>query len=782
MGKNKIRRTLVEFSVRRPKLVLLLVGAVTLLFMTQLPRMKTDTDPKNMLPATSGVRVWNGKVEKTFGLYEDTIVLGITNGKGVLNEGTLGRIKRITDGVLTLKGVAARDVSSFTTTDNVTVDGQTLKVGPLMTDVPKDSAGMGALRRDLFENPLFLNRIISGDGKATAIYIPLEKGANGKEIADRIREIVKREGGGGDSYYIAGDPVARDTFGAEMFKLMGVFSPIAGMVMFAVAFWMFRSFFLSFAIMVPAMVIIIWSMGLVIGLGYPIHIMSSMGPVFLMAIATDSIHIFNEFYFRYKEKKDRRAAILETMDAVAVPLIYTDVTTAVGFGSLTLANIIPVRVFGLGVGFGTIALLLLSFTLVPAILTFAGEERLERAALKEDAEAGRASGLLRRLAALGVHRPKTVAAAGLVLFVIAAIGTSKIIVNNNLIEWFKYHSAIRTADRVLNKSLGGTSPGYIVAMANDDDFIKTPEAMNYLEGLQHYLERKLPVVGKTASVADYVKRINRVLHNDNPAFDAIPGNKDTIGQYLFLFGMSAKPADLDNMVDYPFRRANIWVQLKTWDAQAMRDVIRAVGQYKKAHPIAMEFKPAGIAYFNLVWNDEVLWDMLKGFVTALVVVFIILAFNFRSFKWALIGYVPLLFTILVIYGVVGFTGKDFDMPISVLSTLSLGMAVDFAIHFVSRFKRRLFALKAGEDGAPGKEMIADSLLWTAARPGKGIMRNAVLFAAAFSVMLFAPLTPYVTVGAFIVGMMMLSSLLTIIYLPALITLLSGWLFEGGLSG
>ncbi|MFZ6017471.1 MAG: efflux RND transporter permease subunit [Nitrospirota bacterium] len=354
-----------------------------------------------------------------------------------------------------------------------------------------------------------------------------------------------------------------------------------------------------------------------------------------------------------------------------------------------------------------------------------------------------------------------------------------------MVEWFKYDSEVRTADRVMNNALGGTSLGYVVAISEEEDFIKTPEAMRYIEGLQRHLER-LPVVGKTSSVVDYVKRINRVLHNDDPKYDIVPETKEVIGQYLFLFSMSAKPSDLDNVVDYPFKRANIWVQLKTWDAQAMRDVIKSVEEHKMANPTPMDFNPAGIAYFNLVWNDAVLWDMLRGFILALIVVFVILAFNFRSLKWAIVGYMPLLFTILLIYGVVGYIGKDFDMPISVLSCLSLGMAVDFAIHFISRFKQRL--VETQESGVRSQEkgklstldsrLLTDFLLWTAARPGKGIMRNAVLFASAFSVMMFAPLTPYITVGAFIVSMMMLSAIMTIIYLPALITLMQGWLFKG----
>ena len=764
--------SLVEFSVNHPKLIVVISVLITMLFLTQFPKMRTDTNPKNMLPATSDVRVWNDEVEKTFGLYEDMIAVGIVNEKGILNTDTLGKIGRITDEILKIKGVAARDVSSFTTIDNVTVEDAALKVAPLMTKAPEDEKGIEYLRKMLYENPLFINRIISKDGKTTAIYVPLEKGANGKEIADSIREIVKKEKGD-EKYYIAGDPVARDTFGAEMFKLMAIFAPIAGMVMLFVRYLMFRDLFLSITLMMDAMISIVWSMGLLIGLGYPIHIMSSMAPVFLMAIATDSMHIFNEFYFRYRETKDKKRAIIETMHAVSRPVRNTALATAAGFGVLLFMNIIPVKVFGGLVAFGTIALRILSFSFIPAMFTFVKDEKIEKIAHAEDIGTDKTSQFLKKLAGFGSHHPKNTVLVGLVLFVIAVIGLSKITVNNNLVEWFKKGSDVRVADTVMNKALGGTSLGYVVATAKDDDYIKTPEAMRYIEGLQRRLE-KLPVVGKTTSVVDYVKRINRVLHDDDPKYDVVPETKDMIGQYLFLFSMSAKPSDLDNVVDYPFKRANIWVQLKTWDAQAMKDVISAVDDYKKTNPTPMEIKPSGIAYFNLVWNHEVLWDMVKGFVLALIAVFTILAFDFRSVKWAIVGYTPLLFTILLIYGVVGFIGKDFDMPISVLSTLSLGMAVDFAIHFVSRFRQRL------KETGGRRESINDALLWTAARPGKGIVRNAVLFAASFAVMMFAPLTPYITVGAFIVSMMLLSAIMTIIYLPALITLMQGWLFKGEL--
>ncbi len=802
--------SLVEFSIRRPKLVIWATVALTLLFLTQFPRIATDTNPKHMLPENSDVRVWNDEVDKTFALYEDTIVVGVQNEAGVLNRETLARIARVTDAIINLKGVASRDVNSFTTITNVTAEAGTLKVGPLMPGAPKADAEVEALRTALFGNPLLVDRVISKDGKTTAIYAPLEKGANGAVIAGNIREIVAKEKGP-ERYYVAGDPVARDTFGAEMFKLMGIFSPVAGMIMFIAIQLMFRNLSLSFTMMGVAMAAIIISMGSLIGAGYPVHIMSSMAPVFLMAIATDSIHIFNEFYFRYREKRNKLDAIRETMAAVSRPVRYTALATTAGFAVLLFMNIVPVQVFGGLIAFGTVVLRLFSFSLIPAILTFVKEEKIARAVEKESAELDRTSRFLRKLGEIGATRSQAVALAGLVLVAVAIVGTTKIHVNNNLVAWFKQSSEIRVADMVMNQALGGTSLGYLVVQANghgkatpenetrharfphpnplpqageganeslrelhanEPEFMKRPEAMRWLEGLQRHLET-LPIVGKTFSVADYVKRINRVLHDDDQKFDTVPETQDTVGQYLFLFSMSAKPADLDNVINPTFQKANLWVQMKSWDAEAMRQVIQAADSYQKTHPLAVTVKPAGIAYFNLVWNDEVLGDLVLGLGLALVVVFVILALDFRSARWALVAYVPLLFTILLIYGVVGFAGKDFDMPLSVMSTLSLGMAVDFSIHFISRFRQRLVETGGGTNEAA----VREALLWTAARPGKGILRNALLFASAFSVMLFAPLTPYMAVGAFIVSMMLLSALLTVLYLPALVMLGRNWLFD-----
>jgi len=164
-----------------------------------------------------------------------------------------------------------------------------------------------------------------------------------------------------------------------------------------------------------------------------------------------------------------------------------------------------------------------------------------------------------------------------------------------------------------------------------------------------------------------------------------------------------------------------------------------------------------------------LWGMLDSFLVGLALVLILLVAQTRSLLWGILTFLPLLYTITLIYGVVGLVGKDFDMPVAVLSTLSLGLAIDFAIHFVARFQQRY----------QEHSQLDETLIWTVARPGKGIFLNAVLFALGFAVMIFADLTPYVTVGLFMAAIMLLSALMSLIYLPGLIHLFHKVLLKGG---
>ncbi|MFQ6093727.1 MAG: RND transporter, partial [bacterium] len=222
-------KKLTYFSIEHPKTVIILTLLVTLIFLSQFPRAVIDTDPENMLEADQPDRVFYDRVKVDFGIH-DMIVLGITDGKGVFNPQTLGQLARITDEILKIKGVIVEDVMSFTTTNNVTASGGLLEVRRIMEEVPKTSGEAEDVRKAIFGNPLFLEKLASKDERGVAIYIPIQEKRMSYRISKEIDAIVKKELKEGQTYHIAGLPVAEDTFGFEMFLQMGIMAPLAMMV------------------------------------------------------------------------------------------------------------------------------------------------------------------------------------------------------------------------------------------------------------------------------------------------------------------------------------------------------------------------------------------------------------------------------------------------------------------------------------------------------------------------------------------------------------------------
>lgn len=751
-------KKIILFSIDHPKLVIALTLIATALFLFQFPKAHIDTDPENMLEAHQPDRVFYDQIKKDFGI-RDMIVLGITDEAGIFRSETLGKIARITEEILRIDGVIVEDLISFSTTDNVTSQGGQLNVGQIMEQVPRTEEESEAIKTSVYDNPLFVEKIVSKNGDGVALYIPIQQKDMSYRISKKIESVVQKELEQGQNYYIAGLPVAEDTFGYEMFFQMGILAPLTGLVIFLLMFLLFRKVSLIVSPMIVAMFSVVWGMGALIGLGFTVHIMSSMIPIFLMPIAVlDSVHILSELYDRYPALQDRKRTLCAVIDELFTPMLYTSLTSAVGFASLTLADIPPVRVFGGFVAFGIMVAWLLSVTFIPASIMLIREEKLSAKVAKQEKKVSLLARVLPEVGRFAFAQSRKVVLGAVILLAIGIWGLTKIVVNDNPVKWFKADHKIRVADREMNQRFGGTYMAYLTVEGQQPDDIKRPEVMAYISELQKYLEEK-ELVGKTSSVADIVKRVGHVLRGDVEAQSGLPESRDEIGQYLFLFLMSGDPNDLDNFVDYEYQKANIWVQLKRGDNRDMEQVERAVQQYidKNDVPQGIKIHWSGLTYINKVWQDLMVKGMLKAVLGGFAAVFILMVILFRSPGLAFISMMPLTFAIILSYGLIGFVGKDYDMPIAVCSSLALGLSIDFAIHFTQRFRRKY--QQSGDLEATNRYIFQE--------PARAISRNAFLIIFGFLPLLLANLTPYVTVGAFFASLMTFSALTTLTVLPAL---------------
>ncbi len=757
------------FSLERPKTVIGLVILLTVLFASQFPKITIDTDPENMLEPDQSERVLYNRVKKEFGIH-DLIVVGIVDEGGIFRTESLERVARATAEILKIKGVVIQDVVSLTTTNNVKSAGGVLDIHPVMRKVPNSPEEIDRLRADIAANPFLHEKIASADGKALALYIPIQQKDMSYRIAGEIETILKRELRPGQTYHLAGRPVAEDTFGHEMFLQMVVLAPLAFLVIMILVFLLFRKAAFLLPVGMDAMFAVIWAMGLLIGTGNTVHIMSSMIPVFLMPIAIlDDIHVLSEFFDRYRVLGDKRRALLEGMKPLYRPMFFTSLTSAVGFASLSLADIPPVRVFGLFVAFGIMAAWLFSMTVVPAVISLMNEEKLKKSFARDSERSSILDRFLQPVGKFSFSRARSVLILTLAVLALGIAGILKIQVNDNPVRWFKSGHPMRVADNVMNRLFGGTYMAYLAVEGEEPETIKRPEVIAYIDRVQAHLEAD-SLVGKTSSVADIVKRINLVLHDNDNTYYKVPDSREAVGQFLFLFQSSGDPDDLDNFVDRQARQANIWVQMKSGDNKEMEKVEKSLADFMRADPSpeGITLRWTGLTYINKVWQDLMVFGMLKAILGSFIVVFLLMLIEFRSLGLALLSMIPLSVTILLLYGLVGWVGKDYDMPIAVCSSLSLGLAIDFAIHFLQRFRAHYAESKNLEE--TNRYMFGD--------PARAIARNAIVISLGFLPMIASSLTPYVTVGFFFALLMAFSTLTTLFLLPAALRIAGSRILKG----
>ncbi len=767
-------RKVIEFSVEKPKIVMGIIILMVVTSLFQLPKIQVDTDPENMLPQNEAARVFHTSIKREFAIY-DFIVLGIVNKdnlKGVFNPETLKKVYEITDKIKQIDGVIGYELMSLSTKDDIEQSGMgAVRFKWLMENPPYTEADAAKIRERAMDNPMFYGTIVSEDGKAVSIFVPIEAKNMSYRISQEIREI-SAEYEGTEDYYITGLPVANDTFGVQMFIQMGRSAPMAMFVIFLLMLGFFKKIRLVISPLMLAGVTVITTMGLLIGFGFKVHIMVSMIPIFLMPIAVlDSVHILSSFFEKYRESHDRKKAILDTVDELFMPMLFTSLTTTAGFLSLVFAKIPPVQVFGVFVAFGVMLAWLLTMTLIPASIVLMKKEYFENfGAKKEHSEKGLINAVLRITGKISTKYWKLTILGTLILILISGYGITKIVVNDNPVRWFDEDHEIRIADKVLNEHFGGTYTAYLVldAVDKEGEIFKEPEMLRYVEGLQKDLLSK-GNVGKTTSLADVTKKIYYELLGGDKVNNVIPNTKPAIAQCLMSYQNSHKPDDLWHFVTPDYSKMNMWIQLTSGDNMNMTQVKKDVEAYMAENKPPFDLVPgwAGLTYINVVWQDRMVGGMFRNFMGSFVVVFLMMAFLFKSPIRGLISMIPLTVTIVFIYSLLGFFGKDYDMPVAVLSALTLGLSVDFAIHFLQR-AREIYAEK-GNWEETAKEMAGE--------PGRAILRNAMIVSIGFVPLLFAPLVPYKTVGMFMFLIMLTSSVGTLLILPAIISAMPELVFK-----
>jgi hypothetical protein len=406
-----IQKLLINNSIRYPKAIMGIGILVTLIFLAAFPSLETDTDPVHMLPGDNPAVTLHNSIKSQFHL-NDMVALGIRSrdGSSLFTRDGLSRIHRITGEILKITDVkksesavakimgklaflrgkkeekfddelfVTGDVVSVSTVDDIVRNSAgELMVVPLMENPPANNDEAARILERLNQNPMLAGKMAARDGSLVGIFIPMKKGKKDRSfyLGEEIKKIASKHLGKNEEFFFAGLPIAESTFGNEMFVQMAVYAPMAGLVIFLLMFYFFRSFKLVAAPMLLGVMVVIWSMGALIYSGNVIHIMSSMIPIFLLPIAVlNSVHILSKLGDRIADYPSKEEAIRSVMKELFNPMLYTSITTIVGFVSLSTTGIPPVMVFGVTIGFGVFMSWLMSMLFIPAYTMLLSDKAL----------------------------------------------------------------------------------------------------------------------------------------------------------------------------------------------------------------------------------------------------------------------------------------------------------------------------------------------------------------------------------------------------------------------
>jgi predicted RND superfamily exporter protein len=568
-------------------------------------------------------------------------------------------------------------------------------------------------------------------------------------------EIVARAPVTTERVAIAGRPVLESEMGDIAKRDLAVMLPLVIIVAAAVLWLALRS---ARGVVLPLTVVVasvLWALGAMAWTNATFFTFNVIMPIILIPIGiADGIHVIDHFLRLAGAEPDRPAAELtfETMEDMAAPVILTSITTAVGLASLMISDIESIRVLGAYSAFGVLFAMIFSLSFLPAVLAVLPVPR--RAAVRIRRKTTERHGILP--AALdGVGRwvlrhPRLPVYAAVLIVLAGAASIPRVSIDASLVRNFPADNPVRVGDELIRKKFGGSTPVEIVIEAENDDAWKAPERLRALSALQDRLEAS-GLAAETRSLADFIKRMNQVMNPEDPHAYEIPDSRELVAQYLLLYSISGEPDDLDDVIDYGYRTANLRMQAVTdssADLRAVFDMVDADAR-ELLEPLGLVTRGSGVGSVMNAFMRLIVRSQTLSLAIAVVLIVVVSAMLFRSVPLGLIAAVPVVIATIVNFAVLGWFSVPLGVTTAMCSSVGIGIGVDFAIHFISRY-RRAHALGETPEGAMAS---------TVAGAGTAILYNALVVVAGFLVLSTSDFLPNQTFG-WLISLVMVVCLVT----------------------
>ena len=735
-----------DFVIRMRIPILFFVFIVTVFFAFQLKNLRIDNSVEGFVVDNDPDKIYFEKFRETFG-SDELIIIGF-EADTVFDSEFLSLIDEITKKLEKYKYVD--EVISLTNVKEIRGSEGLLEVNDLINHVPTSEEEMERLREAVYENPLHLNYLIDMNERVTAIYAILPE----KDIEERlkekmvedVREMLSGVVPDNVEYYVAGAPPVKRDMGSFLKRDQMIFTPLTFFLMAVILYLAYRSVKCTVLPLMMVVITLTWASGFIAITGRPITVVLSMlQPLLIVMTVAHSIHILSHYNENNLLIEDKLKSLRKTATHMMLPCFLTTITTAFGFSSLGISKIPPIRDFGFFTAVGVVFAFTIVLTVIPIILFYVKPPRVKVVEKKTE---GLTEKALETLSFFVMKRKAYIILACLMITAFSIIGIFKIEIETDFINYFKKDSDIYISTFFIQEHLTGTSSLNVVIEGKEEGVIKEPRVLYQMEKLQKYLESK-PQVRKTISILDFLKDMNKAMHDGDQKYYEIPETRNLVAQYLLLYSISGDPDDFDRFVDFTYEKATVTTRLIHMSSQELRKFIEETKYYcENNFTDDLDVKVTGdtVLYNNM--DRSLVEGQIKSILLALLTIFLVMSGVFRSFYLGALSMIPNLIPIFLTMGLMGWTGIHLNTSTIMIGSVAIGIAVDDTIHFMTRYFREI------SEGSDVGSAIKNTMMNT----GKPIIFTTLVVGSGFFVLLFASFVPVKWFGS-LTAFTMLSALI-----------------------
>jgi len=751
----------INFLDRYKKIIAVLVPLVILILGISLKDLAFEGSYRIWFAKDSSLLKNYDRFRKIFG-NDDSVIIVFKDENGIFNKKAINSILRITEKLWKTKYITR--VDSLTSyqyihvskedIDDIIVEDFIKKDANLTDEYLKKRAKIALTQKSL------IGSFVSKDLKTTMIIARLTPKAGEKEdisfeLMGYIEKILNKESKiTGYKYWVNGGAALTVAFVKIAMDDGATFTPLIFVSIFVLLFLLFRR--ISGAI-IPLLVVgltIIVVLSIQVLLGYKLNNFTANIPVFIVAIGiADAVHIYS-VWSKYKvEGVENKEAVFETLSKNFQPIFLTSLTTAIGFLSLAISNIIPIKTLGLATSFAAILAFVLSIFYMPTLLLLIKNKNSKIKKIKEFRLEYKNYATF-----LVKHNKKIVLFVGF-LFIFFIYGLTKVKVDSNTIRYFDKNVEVRKSTEFIMDNITGPMSYEIVVDSGVKDGIKDPLFLKTVDRFYKEVQNKFSDIRHLHSLLDIIKEFHKVMNGGRGEFYKVPDNKNLIAQYLLLYSMSLPQGmEINDKMDIEQRLLRITAQVNLVNTSKDLQILKWIKNWWAKTPYKVELN--GQTQMFAYMQKDVTNTLIYSISMALTLVSIIMILIFRDLKMLLIFIMPNILPVILVVGIMGWNGIDIDLGVALSGAIIIGVAVDDTIHFFSKY---FLAKEMGLN-------LVDRFAYVFTYSGKAILFTTIILSLSFSIFMFSSFEPNFNFGLITASALILALIADLVLLPALLSL------------